>query len=430
MKDHYSQKNRLQRSQQGDAKDIIPIVLIAAVVIVIGIFILGALGSSVAGAWGIKLTSAISNTGIGSALLKVSSGITGAAGDVWHGLTVNPWEETKETGEESATETSSSDGMQFLADDFRGPGIMLIPSQPRSGEKLTIRVGVYNPMRDFIADNARLTIENIDEIENKTDIKFAGDLTWKKCASGTGTICDIQAREYAIGEISSTTPAKQIAEENITATAVNIDVALRYRFAGTRKMESGPYSGDNAMPMNEFTFTIRPETSMASEIDKWEQTLIQSKAGGPVEVNLDNRFGLDWDSAMYLDYSIKNTGPTTALKEEIRFTTDFASTASTENKVIIAIPADFGLVDTGKFTWEGSDDDYKYYSAKDRTIFSNELNVNRTIKENGKEGFSLKLKTPVKSADLIGKQYTISIYFLDGAYLFKGVGIKDTAVKP
>jgi len=413
--------------------------IVLAFVVIIGMAIggLAAAGSPVASAWSTKITSAMQNTGVGAAILGVTSSISTAAGDFTHSLTVNPWEETTATEQKTTTETKAAAGFEFVAEDLKSPGILLLPSQPRSGENLIIRVGVYNPTKDFVADQAYVYIENSEEIKSKTGLEFLAlspvfaPLAWIRCdQAGLYESCNIQPKEYSVAEIVSTNAAKEIAEDKITETAVNMRIGLDYYFASTRSVTSGPFAGQHMMPMNEFTFTIRPETTVASELDAWEKSLIQRKAGGIADVNLDNRAGLDWDSTAYFDYSIKNMGSSASLTEEIFFVKDLVSKQTTEDKVIIAIPSGFALLNTDKYTSKGSDDDYNYYSANDRTIFPSKLNENRTIKEMDKASMGLKIKTPAKATELVGKQYTVSVYFLDGAYAFRGMGLKDTAVKP
>ena len=133
---------------------------------------------------------------------------------------------------------------------------------------------------------------------------------------------------------------------------------------------------------------------------------------------------------MYLDYSIRNVGPSPTMKEEVNFINDFEYPTSTEDHIVLAIPNDFTLLNSDKFTGPTSDLTHQYYKVKPKTIFTNPINENRTIKEGKTEEFTIKLRTPIKSPENIGKQYTISVYFLDDAYIFKGVALKDTAVKP
>ncbi len=415
----------------GGIGSVVKIVLAVVVFVGLAIGALGAAGSPLASAWSTKITSAMQNTGGCSAILGGSSSIGAAAGDFMHTITVNPWEETKSTEEKTATETTSAAGLNFVAEDLKSPGITFLPSQPKSGETLTVRVGIYNPMKDFVASGATVTIENQDEIKSKTGLDFISTLVWTKCEITSGIGCNIQPKEYAVSELESTSKAKEITEDKIAETAVNFKVVLAYAFASTRKAAiTGPFAGSHLMPMNEFTFTIKPDSTVASELDAWDKSLVQRKAGGIVEVNLDNRAGLDWDSTAYLDYSIKNTGASSSLTETVSFIDDFSTKKSMEDKVIVAIPSEFSLENTDKYTFKGSDAGYGYYSANPGTVFTNTLNENRTIKELDKVNFGLKIKTPVKSTDKIGKQYTISIYFLDKAFIFVGEGLKDTAVKP
>jgi len=426
----------------GGGGSILKTILILAAVAAVGIFIMT---SSIAGAWGVKAKGTLQNSGVGNALLNIESSISEKVGGFAETITQNPWEETKTTTAQTATETAVASGLYLIADNWRDPGIVLLPSQPRSGENLIVRVGIKNPTKDFIANQTFVRIENLGEIGAQTGLQFANsaspnisvEFNWTKCGNGLGTQkCSIMPGEYAVAELISTNGAKQIAKENISQTAVNIMTTVTYAFGSKRGW---------GMPMNEFTFTMRPEATLASEVDAWEKTLVQRKAGGVLDVSLDNRAGFDWDSKMYLDYSIKNVGGDSAMAEEVRFAADFDTpTTGLENLIAFTIPTDFSTTtgsDAGISATDIEDLNNKNYTCKaytDRvtcwfkpgTLFKNALNENKSIAETESQDFSLKLKAPSKTSARIGKQYTISVYFLEGAYRFRGTNLKDTAVKP
>lgn len=253
----------------------------------------------------------------------------------WTDLSANPFEEKEAATTEVSTKTAAGAGVKVINDQKDRTGIL--SPNPRSKQDYTIRVGVKNQMRDFVAKNSRLSLGNAGNLTNRTGLTFtASPFVWDD-GSSTTTIEPRGYKDYLAASATSTNQALSVTKtEEVAPTNIIMEVDYAYDFKSAYKLDLGG-TPENAINMYHAKFIVGSRL-LAPFMDKIKDVykLQETAAGGPITVSrMIVEPYLEPGNKINLIFTIKNADANPGIFEAIEFKGD---PTGTSDKILLRVP--------------------------------------------------------------------------------------------